>query len=141
MRNEKLGTQPVVQVAQDPNWRVHHAERRLKDLIEVSNHELNTFRKSFDKHPVSALEWSMGAFYHANQKRVVESLLEDLQAEPTQETIDELCQELVKDIVKIARRTPSSTSAVSNISDNCRREAYCNVLDYLKAYSSENIIK
>jgi hypothetical protein len=141
MRNEKFASQPVVQVDQDPNWRVHHAIERLKGLIEVSDHELNIFRKSFDQNPVSALEWSMGAFYHANQKRVVESLLEDLQAEPTQETIDELCSELVKDIVKIARITPSSTSAVCNISDNCRRKAYCNVLDYLKAYSSENIIK
>jgi len=141
MKNQTTASQVIQAHVADVNWRVHHAIQRLKGLIEVSDNELNTFRKSFDQNPVSALEWSMGAFYHANQKRVVENLLEDLQAEPTQKTIDELCSELTKDIVKIARRTPSSTSAVSNISANCRREAYCNVLDYLKAYSSENIIK
>lgn len=141
MRNEKFASQPVVQVTQDPNWRVHHAIQRLKGLIEQSDKALEDFRKSFDQNPVSAFDWSMSAFYHANQKQLVENLLEDLEATPTQETIDELCMGITKDILSIARRTPSSSSATSNINDNCRREAHCNVLDYLKAYSSKNITK
>lgn len=141
MRNEKFASQAVQPHVADENWRVHHAIQRLKYLVEQSDQALADFRKRLDQNPVSAFDWSMSAFYHANQKQLVESLLEDLEAVPTQETIDELCTEITKDILSIARRTPSSSSATSNINENCRREAHCNVLDYLKAYSSENITK
>jgi hypothetical protein len=103
-----------------------HLARRSLNALAQAETELARFAESFAKDPAYALSWGMSAYKAAAAKKVYS---EALLAVETGATFAEWTAYSTKEVLRRARSPGRSTSATSNLSDECLTEAWAEVLD------------
>jgi hypothetical protein len=114
-------------------------QNTLRVIIERADTSIAKFKKNLDESPVYAFQWGTDALAASATQRVAQEALHYLEAQPEEgkpeqpfETkLANLREYFTRQMMQAAESVPASTSVMSNMVDNYRRQALVKLVNTL----------